>query len=50
MSPVYLKQSIQEAEPVDGGFSVRVRLNNRAAVRAFAAMMVTKSRLIERRL
>jgi hypothetical protein len=44
-----MKQSIQEAGPVDGRFLVRIRLNNRAAVRAFAAMIVTKCKLIEGR-
>ena len=42
-----LKQLIRQAPTVAGRVSIRVRLNNRAAVRAFATLIAAKSNLIE---
>jgi len=42
-----MKQLIRQAQTVEGRVSVHVRLNNRAAVRAVANLIATKSKLMK---
>jgi hypothetical protein len=41
-----MKNLIQQAPMVEGQVTVRVRLNNRAVVRAFSALVAMKSKLL----